>query len=230
VKLIELKCANCGSQLLPEDVSPQLAAARCRHCNALFAIPAAAGAAAIGRPEVTLPSRFRIERDMESLRITRKWFSPVAFFLLFFAVFWNGFMIVWHAIALGTGMWVMSAFGLIHTGIGIGLIYVVLAKFLNTTVITANKFELSVISGPLPWRGNKRIEAGQVRQLYCKEKVSHGKNGASVSYSVEAVMNDNTRQTLAAGFENSDQALFVEQQIERHLGIADVPVAGEHGR
>lgn len=230
MSLIELKCANCGSQLSPEDISPQLAAARCRHCNALFAIPSAAGPAPIGRPEVTLPPRFQIDSDMDSLRITRKWLSPSAFFLLFFAIFWNGFMIVWHTIALGTGMWIMSAFGLIHTGVGIGLIYVVLAKFLNTTVITANKFELSVRSGPLPWRGDRQIEANQVRQLYCKEKVTHGKHGSSASYAVEAVMKDNTRQALAQGFENADQALFVEQQIERHLAIADVPVAGEHGR
>jgi hypothetical protein len=229
--LIELKCPNCGSELQPDDVFPQIAAARCRHCDTLFAIPAGfTKVELIRRPEVTLPARFQISHDIENLVIRRRWYSPIAFVLLFFAIFWNGFMVVWHGIALGSGMWIMSAFGLIHTAVGLGLIYFVLAIFLNSTVITANKFQLSVSVGPLPWKGNRRIDSSQVRQLFCKEKISRRKNGTSSSYSVEAVMQDNSRQTLANGFANADEALFVEQQLEKHLGLADIKVEGEHGR
>jgi hypothetical protein len=228
-QLVELKCKNCGSALSPEDISPQLAAARCGHCNALFAIPQA-GPQVIARPDVPLPKGFLLERGMDSVTITRRWFGPLAFILLFFALFWNGFMIVWHAIALGTGMWVMSAFGLIHTGIGLFLVYYVLALFLNSTVIRATPFELVVSTGPLPWKGNKRIAADQVEQLFCKERISHGKNGSSANYRIEAVLRGNVRETLVTGFSDPDQALFVEQEIERHLKIADVPVAGEYGR
>lgn len=228
-RLIELKCRNCGSQLAPEDISPQLAAARCRHCNALFAIPAS-GPQTIPRPEEPLPKGFTIERGMDSVTITRRWLTPAAWFLLFFAVIWNGFMIVWHALALGSGMWFMSAFGLIHTGVGLFLIYTVLGLFLNTTVIRATPFEILVSIGPVPWKGNKRIAADAVEQFYCKEKVTRGKNGATSTYQVEAVLRGNLRETLAGGFPEPGQALFVEQEIERHLRIKDVPVAGEHGR
>lgn len=229
VQLVELKCRNCGSGLTPEDISPQLAAARCGHCKALFAIPQV-GTQAIARPDVPLPKGFHLEREMGSVTITRRWFGPLAFILLFFALFWNGFMIVWHAIALGTGMWFMSAFGLLHTGVGMFLIYYVLALFLNSTVIRATAYELVVSTGPLPWKGNKRIAADAVDQLFCKEKISHGKNGSSASYRIEAVLHGNMRETLATGFSDPDQALFVEQEIERHLKITDVPVAGEYGR
>lgn len=229
VQLVELKCKNCGSALSPEDISPQLAAARCGHCNALFAIPQV-GVQAIRRPDVPLPKGFHLERGMDSVTITRRWFGPVAFFLLFFALFWNGFMIVWHSIALGKGMWIMSAFGLLHTGVGVFLVYYVLALFLNSTVIRATAFELVVTTGPLPWKGDKRIAAETVEQLFCMEKISRGKNGSSASYRVEAVLRGNVRETLARGFTDPDQALFVEQEIERHLKITDVPVPGECGR
>jgi hypothetical protein len=228
-QLIELKCRNCGSQLSPEDISPQLAAARCRHCNALFAIPAA-GPRVIPRASVSLPRAFRVSLQGDTVRISRRWLGPLAFFLLFFAVVWNGFMLVWHGIALGTGMWFMSAFGLLHTGVGLFLIYYVLALFLNSTVITASPRELSVAIGPLPWKGNKRIPREMVEQLFCKERISHGKNGSSAAYRVEAVLRGNRRDTVVTGFSDPDHALFVEQEIERHLGIADVPVAGEFGR
>lgn len=228
-QLIELKCRNCGSQLAPEDVSMQLAVARCPHCNALFVIPAA-GPRTIARPEVSLPKGFRLDRSGDTVRISRRWIGPPAFFLLFFTVFWNGFMLVWHTISLSTGMWFMSAVGLIHTGVGLFLIYYVLALFLNTTVVLASPRELEIQIGPVPWRGNKRLPRDMVEQLFCREKISRGKNGPSSSYHVEAVLRGNRRETLASGFHDSDHALFVEQEIERHLGITDIPVAGEHGR
>lgn len=229
--LVELKCRNCGSPLSPESISPQLAAARCPHCNALFALPASvAEPKSIPRPDVALPKRFVVDRDGDAVTITRRWFSPAAFFMLVFALFWNGFLVVWHGIALSSGMWFMSLFGLIHTGVGLWLIYWVAAMFLNSTVIRASHEWLQVRSGPLPWRGNQDLERGVVRQLYCTEKVTHGKNGSSARYGVEVVLEGNRRETLVKGLDDADQALFIEQQLEKHLGIDDVPVEGEHGR
>lgn len=229
-QLVELKCRNCGSALSPEDISPQLAAARCRHCQSLFALPVAAGGRTIPRPEVPLPGNFQFRDDGRTLELTRRWRGFRAWFLLFFSLFWNGFMIVWHVISISTGAWVMSLFGLIHTGVGVFLAYYTAALFLNRTVIRANATTLDVKSGPLPWKGDISLPSSAVSQLYCKEKISHGKNGSSASYRVEAVLDGNRRETLVSGLDNADHALFIEQQLERHLKIADVPVAGEHGR
>lgn len=228
--LVELKCSNCGSQLQPEDISPQLFAARCRHCNALFTLPGANTTAKIPRPQVALPKPFQVQTTLHGLVITRRWLSGGAFFLLFFTLFWNAFLIVWHSIALSQGAWFMSLFALIHTGVGIFLIYYVLASFLNTTTIKVSTDTLSIHSGPLPWPGNKIIDPQSLKQLYCKEKVSHGKNGPSYSYSIEAVLHDLQHETLIKSLPSSDQALFLEQQIEQHLQIRDTPVEGEYGR
>lgn len=230
--LIELKCRNCGSQLDPADISPQLAAARCRHCNALFAIPTAVPVAAppvIPRPEVGLPKNFTIQQEGPDLIITRRWFSPAVFFLLFFAIFWNGFMVVWHSIAISQGAWIMSAFGLIHTAVGFGVAYSVLATFLNSTVIQAGPSGIGIRHGPLPWRGNKALSREKLHQLYCQEKVSRTKNGTKVRYHLTAVTPGNQRETLIKNLTDPDQAIFLEQQIENHLRIQDTPVAGQYG-
>lgn len=166
---------------------------------------------------------------MDGLVIRRRWLGAQAFFLLFFAVIWNGFLVVWHAVAISQGAWAMSVFGLLHTGVGLFLIYLVLGMFLNTTEIRAGR-TLEVRIGPLPWKGNKTIAPEEVEQFYCLEKISHGKNGSSASYKVEAVLKGNRRETFVAGLQKPEEALFVEQRLEKHLGIRDVPVAGEHGR
>ncbi len=229
VRLVELKCRNCGSELSPESISPQLSAARCGHCNALFAIDMPERRR-IERPEVAKPKNTKIEERMDGLVITRRWLGPMAFVTLVFAVIWNGFMIVWNGIALTQGIWIMAAFGVIHTGVGLFLIYSVLGMFLNSTVIRVSRGLLEVRIGPLPWKGNKRISVHDVTQLYCQEKISHGKNGSSVSYKVEVVLSGNKRETLVEGLSSADEALFVEQQLEKYLGLADTPVAGEFGR
>jgi len=224
-----MKCRNCGAELTPEDISPQLAAARCHHCHTLFAIPAA-GARTIERPNVSLPKGFTINETMDTLDITRRWRSPTVYFLLFFAILWNGFMVVWNWIALSQGMWPMAAFGVLHTGVGLFLIYTVVAMFINSTVVRSAPGLLAVKSGPLRWKGDKTMDPKLVEQLFCREKISHGKNGTSVSYQVEAVLEGNRRETLVKDLTNPDHALYIEQQLERHLRIADLPVAGEHGR
>jgi hypothetical protein len=230
IMLVELKCNNCGSQLKPEDISPQLSAARCHHCNALFALPHLAGGRTIPRPDVALPRGMKIEERMDGLTITRSWMDASTWFLLFFAVFWNGFMIVWNVISLSQGVWIMSVFGLLHTGVGLFLIYLVLAKFLNSTTVKVTFDAVESRSGPIPWMGNKSIPKSEVEQLYCSEEVKRTKNGTSVTYDVLAVLKGNRRQTLTKGINHHDQALFIEQQLERHLGLQDIPVTGEHGR
>jgi hypothetical protein len=227
--LTDLKCRNCGAALSAADISPQVGAARCGHCRSLFALPASTPAS-IPRPDVPLPAAFTLEKQGDTLVITRRWRNFGAWFLLFFAIFWNGFLVVWHSIALSTGAWFMSAFGLIHTAVGLFLIYTVAAQFLNSTVIRASPRGLESKSGPLPWKGDRQLAAGSVSQLYCTEKVHRTKNGSTTRYGVEAVLPGNRRDTLVRDLPDADHALFIEQQLERHLGLADIPVAGEHGR
>ena len=217
------------AELTPEDISPQLAAARCRHCHTLFAIPAA-GPRTIERPNVSLPKGFTIDETMDTLDITRRWRSPAVYFIMVFAVFWNGFMVVWNWIALTQGMWPMAAFGLLHTGVGLFLIYTVVAMFINSTVVRSAPGLLAVKSGPLPWKGDKTMDPQMVKQLFCREKISRGKNGPTMTYQVEALLDGNRRETLVKDLTDPDHALYIEQQLERHLRIADAPVAGEHGR
>ncbi len=230
MKLIELGCKNCGASLRPENLSMQLLIARCPHCDAVFAIadPSRSASAGSERPRepVAMPRQFEVLDQGYWLEIRRRWFTPIMFFLAFFCVFWNGFMVVWHAIALSTGMWLMSLFGLLHTAVGIGLVYATVAGFVNQTVIRVGQGTLTVHHGPLPWFGNKSVPSHAIQQLYCKEHVQRSRESDSVTYSVEMIL-DNGRETLVKGLDKCEQAIFIEQTLERFLKIEDKPVPGE---
>jgi hypothetical protein len=179
------------------------------------------------RPQVPLPKRVQVQDFGHSFEISRRWFSPMFLFLAVFCVFWNGFMLVWHGIALASGAWFMSLFGLLHTAVGLGLLYFTVAGFINATVICVAQGMIDVRHGPLPWPGNKSLSVHDVSQLYCRETVQHNKNGTQCTYEVMVLRQDNVRETLVKGLTDADQALYIEQELERHLRIQDQPVAGE---
>jgi uncharacterized membrane protein YhiD involved in acid resistance len=159
--------------------------------------------------------------------IRRKWFSFMAVFLAFFALFWNGFMIVWMTMAISSGVWIMAAFGCIHAAVGICMAYFAVASFVNKTDISVDPNYLKVRHYPLPWKGATEIRVHSIKQLYCKEKISRSKNGVNVTYQVNVITEDNREQKLLSGLQDSSQAHYIEKEIEAVLGIQNQAVSGE---
>lgn len=234
--LQELKCISCGAPILGANVNMDSGLARCSHCGALFTITPdtqpTSSVPPVQRPtpepiDVPMPKRYQVDNFGGTLTIRYRWWTPAILFLVFFAVLWNGFMIGWHSIALSSGAWFMSCFGLIHTAVGVFLIYLCLACILNTTTIRVDSGQLSIRHHPLPWRGNRTLDSRSIRQLFVKSKTSHSKNGTSTTYELHAVTQTDGQEELITGLQEQDQALFLEQEIERHLRIEDTPVRGE---
>ncbi|QQL44216.1 hypothetical protein [Sulfuriroseicoccus oceanibius] len=233
--LVELKCTNCGSQLDPQNISPQLAAARCPHCNSLFAIPTHTSAPPQPpeqpkiRPKARQPKNINVSTQRGDLILERRWFSPAILFFLFFALFWTGFSVFWVIGASAVGGF-FGLFGLPFVAIGIGMLYAVAAGIMNSTTIQVGASALSVKHGPLPWAGNKSIPRHQIAQIFCREVTRQTKNGSNTTYTVEVVSTDNHREPLIKSLNQEDEALYIEQQLETFLGIKDSPVRGEMER
>ncbi|MEM7260615.1 MAG: hypothetical protein AAF488_01400 [Planctomycetota bacterium] len=231
LELVELECRNCGGPLSASDFAEKLGVVRCPSCQAIYAVkqtaPAAAATPARVKARVAMPEGFSVEDSGRELVITRKWFSGKYLFLLVFAIGWNAFMVVWHTMALSSGAWFMSLFGLIHTAVGLGLIYSVAAGFLNHTEIRVGAGRLRVHHGPLPWSGGLDWRADRLRQLFAKERVRHGKNRSHTDYSLRAIDEKRRMRTVLKGLPSIEHAVFLEQEIERFLEIGDTPVAGE---
>lgn len=134
---------------------------------------------------------------------------------------------MWFGIELTMQLGMMALFALGHAAIGILILYTVLAGYLNKTVVSVSSKLLTVQHGSLPWPGNKQLYPTSITQIYCKEHISHGRRSVSYTYQVHAVTTPGTDDILLRDLERSEQAHFIEQEIERFLGIKDWPVRGE---
>jgi hypothetical protein len=240
-----VQCPSCGFQVQAADMNLETMSARCRVCQSIIglrgfmAAPDAsrdslAGAemqpdgtlAAAAPLPVPMPERLSISAEGGRLQIERRWMTWTAIFLVFFCVMWFGFLGFWYLMAFTTGSRAMMLFPLLHVALGLFIAYTTVAMFLNRTLITAADGRLTVRHGPLPWMGNRDVPTAGLEQLYCEQHVSRSRNGTTVTYSVRARGMDGKLVKLVTGLPERDQALFIEQEIERHLHIADRPVAG----
>lgn len=225
-----ITCQHCGRDVPPENVNVQTSIAKCASCGAVFGfasqVPGAT--AAYAKRRVEMPKGYSLDMEAADLVITRRWFSWKYVALLFFCLFWDGFLVFWYAMAFTKGApLVMKVFPVLHVAVGVFLTYTVAAGFLNRTKIRLNSMELSVKHYPLPWPGNRKLGRQELEQLFCEEKMNANRNGVSYSYALHAVLRGGSRIKLVSGLDSPEQALFLEQKIESHLGIADRPVAGE---
>ena len=230
---MKLRCPDCGAQIPADNINLDRMVAKCQECNAVFAFGDQFGgdSRSLARLPAPRPASVEVEHDGADLTFTRRWFSPVMIFLAMFAVFWNGFMAVWFGIAIISRIWPMALFGTLHAAIGLFLAYYALAGFLNSTVIRVGMGEIDVTHGPLPWFGKRHLETASIAQLYVKEVLRHRRRGsASLTYEVHVATRDGGHVKLLSGLDSSEQALYLEQEIERALGIKDLPVRGEIGR
>jgi hypothetical protein len=226
-----LKCPACGSALAAKDLDPDRGLAKCAHCGALMALaPPASGSGGFrARPDIPLPPALRMTEVADGLEIRRRWFTPAVLFLVFFCVVWDGFLLFWYGIALTTrAPLIMSLFPLLHVAVGVVLTYSTVATLFNTTRIRLTWKDLSIVHGPLPWPGNRTIPRPEIDQLYCRRLTSRSSDSGPTSrYELWMTTKEGqARKLLGAGLDEQ-QALFVEQRVERALGIADRTVAGE---
>lgn len=177
--------------------------------------------------------KLEVYEDYRSMGITLKWFTPMAFFLLFFSFAWNGFLVFWYSMAFtGEAPWIMILFPVLHVAVGFYLIYYTLCLFFNKTNIDIAGDYLTVKHSPIPWwRGNRRVPTNAIEQLYVTEKKSQGKNGTQFKYQLRARLYDKNDVELLALDEVSPEELQqIEEHLERFIGINDEPVKGEYGR
>jgi len=187
------------------------------------------------RMELGLPDKLELRDQGTGIEIVRKWFGWKVILATAFAVFWCGFLFMWYSLAFAFGsvfrgeLTFAALFPLIHVAVGVGLAYTALTGWVNRTRITVDQGRISVRHGPLPWLGNKDLDGTTLKQLYSKEKITRGRNSTSVTYEVHALTTSGRNEKLLSSLETSEQALYIEQEIERYFRIEDAPVRGQIG-
>jgi hypothetical protein len=215
-----------------------LAVAKCHSCNAVYDLSGRKGrgisVSAQQRPKLVrakapLPSRFKVkEEDGAPTRITWRWFSLVHIFFVFFCIVWDGFLVIWYGIAFVTDAPLIAiVFPLFHVAMGVGLTYYTLTRLVNRTTIEVSRNQLTIRHGPLPWPGNLDVPGSHFTQLYGEEITTKNKGTTTYTYNLIALDRDGRKVKLISGLPEKDQVLYLEQTLERRLGIEDTVVEGE---
>lgn len=212
-----LFCPYCRMELRAADANSQAAIGTCRACRHVFKIATPDGRRNILK--TALPERMRLWEEGADLLIQRKWLDWRAIVGLTIAAPLCGYLIFSYPRAEHTHVRVV-----VLTFLGSGLLsaYFALARLFNKTLIRLTPSALHITHGPLPWPGRK-VPIGDIEQLYCAQ---YGGDEAETSYKVFAILRGGKKLKLLTAPE-PQQALYIEQAIEQHLGIADRAVAGE---
>lgn len=182
--------------------------------------------------DIGIPENIQISKNFQQMHIVRKWFGFKFIFLTIFVIVWDAFLINWYAMAFSSAFesafdLMFILFPLLHVSVGIGLTYYVLAGYINKTFIDVDFNSITIRHEPLPFWGNKKVSSKTIKQLYCKRDEFLGSRNGYRVFAVHAITSERRNIKLLSGLDNSEQALFIEQEIEKFLNIEDKPVKGE---
>ncbi len=175
-------------------------------------------------PVFPMPPGFEVFPSQETLRIEHRGSRIKYLTVLVFALFWDGAVVFFTM----TAPWFAYFFLFPFWVAGLGLLYYCVAGLANKRTITVSSEAIQIEVGPLPWPGGRTIPTREVEQLYVREEKHKGKGGSHYSYAVLAVDGKTGRHVpLITGFDQSDEAHFVERTVEDFLRIENRPVEGE---
>ena len=201
MNLSELNCENWGTSFANDSFIKKLGTLKCNYCDSLFSFSNDdAPKNIVQREPLSLPEKFNVQKSQNVPTITYKWFNTKFIFLTLFCVCWNLFVLGWMGSTLLSGRWLFSLFGFIFVGLGIGLSYLTLAGYINSTTIQAG-------SKHLPFR--------------------RGNHSTTCSYEVHATMKSGKGLKPLSGLENPEQALYIEQELKAFLNLKARPARSE---
>ena len=177
--------------------------------------------------ELGFPEKIKLNYQGTYIEIVRKWFSWKIVLLTIFAVFWDSCLFQIYKNLKPHTDTIAFFFPFLHVAVGFVISYQAIAGWFNSTHIKVGHDYITVRHRPFPYIGNKTINASDIKQLYSKEKVSRNEDNTSITYEVHAITHSGKNVKVVRGLDASEQALFIEQEIEKYLGIKDSPVKGE---
>ena len=225
-----LTCLRCQEPLCASTFDEATGILVCRSCQTTFDLvkrilgsdepPGKADGTSADdeRAVAPVPRGWSQEITGDQWTVSQRWreTGPVAFTSIF-AIIWNVLTIIF---TLAAGLILpLSPFWLI----GAGAAYFTLKCLFNTTKVSVDSGKLHVAITPFSLKDALEIDVNKVDQIYLKRSAVTLK---STSVSVRALTTDHREIGLVDDV-SFEEGLWLEQELERHLGIRDRAVVGE---
>jgi hypothetical protein len=176
---------------------------------------------------VPIPEKIQIDESFGQCTITLPWFKPMAWFLVVFCLFWNGFLLFWM---LAPTPIFFKLFAIIHVAVGVGLTWYTISLFVNTTTVKIDHQTLQISSSPLwlPGYGLTTLQRSELKQIYIREHIATNKGNTRVSYQLYALNHQLQSKKLPISHEDAEQMFFIKHKVEHYFNIQPEEVTGAY--
>ncbi len=175
-------------------------------------------------------NKIQIYKESDYLELEYKWYSPSAWFFLFFSIFWNAisWTIFGGMLSSGAPLFAIAMLSF-HLLAGIGLAYFTLSLFMNKTSIDVTDNVFNMTHGPIPtWKKSHQYDIQDIEQLYVKKKIKIQKGKEKETIILRAKLTEGRDIELLNLPTSKVQDLQkLEEEIEEFLGLVDRRVQGE---
>jgi hypothetical protein len=216
-----LTCPTCGKPFAPHQVNLAIGVASCEPCGQVHDL--AHRRAQVHRTPGD-PEGLAVV-DGESSTVSYPWRTWALLFLLLWCTVWDGSLLIMGVGAIAAGQPEALLYSSMHLVAGLAVTYLTAALAVNHTQLRVDRDGLSVSHGPLPWWGGRQLSRSEIEQIYVIE--DRGSKGGR-TYSVHARIAPGHPVRLVHGLPTAARARFLEDWLEKKLGLADAPVSGEH--
>jgi hypothetical protein len=224
MELKALSCSRCGGIISEKNLNEPVI--KCDYCGCNYIL--SGNILNDDRALVPIPENMRIDNRDGRFTLTYNWKSVIGIVLIIFGGFFFFFSMIWTLTATVSGGGGFATFGLFFIFMSFCLIYMGIAYRINKTIIKIENSILSIKFAPLIWPGEILINVTEILQLYVQKKEYQNKKNTTYTYNIVALQKDNRSTTLLKMITEPDIAKCIEQQIEKYLGIKDIPIAGEY--
>lgn len=223
-------CKLCAAPIPEVDLNTQTGLAHCPQCDAVFNFTPAFEADKPHAKTMDAPEGLTSTHDFDGLHLIYRWRKGSLPVQVLAVALVNALVLWWLADAYRQHRLDQAAVGLVFLAVGIWAIGSLLLTLLNRTHIRITVNQLTLRSGPLPVHSQRVMAREQIKQVYVVQ-FKHGTGRHThIRYRVQAALYDYADMILVENVGSADDALYIEQQIERFLKIRDVRVAGEFAR
>ncbi len=175
--------------------------------------PASSGGAGVPRG-AGQPARGRLE-------IVRRWGVPADKGWLAFAVLFGASVALWPARFFATEV----AYPVLHACLAVPFLYWCVVNLVNRTRIVLDGATLTLRHGPLPAGRGQDLDLARIGRFLVQRLDTPSKNGGMYSsYSLSAEV-DGVPVDLVGGLQERDEADYLAQVIEEHLGLTNAAPA-----
>jgi hypothetical protein len=232
---VQVICPRCGQPIPGVDIDLATRSAVCRPCGEVVALAAQpalgiepVGAAPMGLYRPTDLSWAEVNDSPGTWSVTITPPRAAAFGLLFFAIFWDGFLVFWYSMAVSSKNppLVMLLFPLLHVGAGLFITHAALCGLVNRTTVRLGAGVFEFRRGPIPQGGAVREPTLNIAGFETA-KVSGGSmqmkskgRTSRPTWGVHVLTRDGRAIPVRLGFQDQTHADYAATRLSQMLSDA----------